>query len=191
MVCDKCGKTFADDAKFCPHCGAEVRQKVMYCTNCGRPLDPSKEFCMGCGKRVREKEHSYKNVNFVEAYKRFWKKGLKFEGRASLSEYWFAILWNVIINMALVLLLVVFTLVAAVVIFGSGENTAAILLITLLACGVYELATLIPTLALTVRRLHDTGKSGFYVLIGLIPFGSIVLLVFLCEQSDPNENEYD
>ncbi|MNZ89121.1 Inner membrane protein YhaI [compost metagenome] len=61
---------------------------------------------------------------------------------------------------------------------------------TILA-GLYSLAILLPSLALVVRRLHDTGRSGWWVLIGFIPLiGFIVLLVFMCTDSDPDTNQY-
>ena len=54
---------------------------------------------------------------------------------------------------------------------------------------IYALALLIPSLAIAVRRLHDTGKSGWMILLGLIPFiGFIILIVFYVQPSDgPNE----
>lgn len=55
----------------------------------------------------------------------------------------------------------------------------------------YALATLIPGIAVGVRRLHDTGKSGWYLLLGLIPcVGGIILLVFFVTAGDVGENEY-
>ena len=55
----------------------------------------------------------------------------------------------------------------------------------------YSLAILIPSIAVVVRRLHDTGRSGWWLLIGLIPvLGSIVLIVFFVLDSEPGENAY-
>jgi uncharacterized membrane protein YhaH (DUF805 family) len=55
----------------------------------------------------------------------------------------------------------------------------------------YGLALFLPGLTVAVRRLHDTNRSGWWVLIGLIPFiGFIVLLVFLVQDSDPGTNQY-
>lgn len=55
----------------------------------------------------------------------------------------------------------------------------------------YALAVLIPSLAVGVRRLHDTGRNGWWLLIGLIPLiGAIVLLVFFFQDSQPGNNEY-
>ena len=60
-----------------------------------------------------------------------------------------------------------------------------------LLSGLYSLAVLLPSLAVTFRRLHDTGRTGAWVLIGLIPFiGAIVLLVFMCTDGQSNDNQY-
>jgi len=57
--------------------------------------------------------------------------------------------------------------------------------------GIYALAMLIPTLAVSVRRLHDTGRSGWWILIVLIPFiGFIVMLVFMVLDGTPGQNQY-
>ena len=57
--------------------------------------------------------------------------------------------------------------------------------------GIYALAVLIPSIAVSVRRLHDTGRSGWWLLIILIPLiGAIVLLVFFLQDSKPGENQF-
>ena len=60
-----------------------------------------------------------------------------------------------------------------------------------LLSGVFSLATLIPTLAVSVRRLHDTGRSGWWLLLSLIPLiGAIVLLVFFVQDSAAGDNAH-
>jgi uncharacterized membrane protein YhaH (DUF805 family) len=57
--------------------------------------------------------------------------------------------------------------------------------------GIYGLAVLIPGLAVAVRRLHDTGRSGWWLLIGLVPLiGAIVLIVFMATDGEPGDNAY-
>lgn len=56
--------------------------------------------------------------------------------------------------------------------------------------GLYTLAILIPSLAVGVRRLHDTGRSGWWLLISLIPFGVFVLLYFLASEGEAGPNQY-
>ncbi len=100
------------------------------------------------------------------------KKYAVFSGRARRTEYWMFFLFN---------LLIAFVLGAIEGIFkGSG------LLGTL-----YSLAVFIPSLAVGARRLHDTNRSGWWLLISLIPLiGVIILIVFLVQDSQPGENKY-
>ncbi|MDO9008347.1 MAG: DUF805 domain-containing protein [Thiobacillus sp.] len=101
-----------------------------------------------------------------------------FKGRARRKEYWFFILFNLIASLLLTL-----------VDFMTGSLDAELGMGLL--SGLYSLAILIPSLAVTVRRLHDTGRTGWWLLIGLIPLiGAIVLLVFMLLDSQPNDNEY-
>lgn len=101
-----------------------------------------------------------------------------FKGRARRKEYWFFILFNLIASLLL-------TLVDFMT--GSLDTELGMGLLS----GLYSLAILIPSLAVTVRRLHDTGRTGWWLLIGLIPLiGAIVLLVFMLLDSQPNDNEY-
>lgn len=82
---------------------------------------------------------------------------------------------------------VLFSLIVSIIL----TIVEAILGVSSVLTGLYSLAVLLPTLAVSVRRLHDTGRSGWWLLIGLIPLiGGIILLVFSCMDSDPNENQY-
>ncbi len=105
------------------------------------------------------------------------KKYAVFSGRARRKEYWMFALVNVII--AFVLGLIDGVIGAAL---GSDQS----LLSTL-----YTLAILIPSLAVGVRRLHDTGRSAWWLLICLVPIiGPIALLVFLVQDSQHGDNQY-
>lgn len=94
-----------------------------------------------------------------------------FSGRARRSEYWYFFLFNALFLIVLAIL-------------------SAITGIFFLFYIVYIIAMIIPSLAVAVRRLHDTGKSGWLVLLGLIPLGGLVLLVFYCIEGDRGPNEY-
>lgn len=101
-----------------------------------------------------------------------------FEGRARRREYWFYALFVVIIS-------VVLNIVDRV----TGTYNA--MYETGLLGGLFALAVLIPSLAVGARRLHDTGRSGWWLLIGLIPLvGAIVLIVFFVIDSQPGTNAY-
>ena len=101
-----------------------------------------------------------------------------FTGRARRKEYWFFVLFNAIFAIAAMILDNVLGL--AIKDVGYGPLYL-----------VYAFATLIPGLAVLVRRLHDTGKSGWYIFLGLIPcVGGIILLVFAATDGDAGENEF-
>jgi uncharacterized membrane protein YhaH (DUF805 family) len=101
-----------------------------------------------------------------------------FSGRARRKEYWYFFLFNIII-----------TVVLAVVdgVTGTLSPEAGIGLLG----SIYALAVLIPAIAVAVRRLHDTDRSGWWLLISLIPLiGAIVLIVFFATDSNPGNNQY-
>ncbi len=100
------------------------------------------------------------------------KKYAVFDGRARRKEYWMYTLFNTIIYIAVAIL---------GFLLGAGDTLIWI----------YALAVLLPGLGVTIRRLHDTDRSGWWVLISLVPFiGSIVLLVFLVLDGSPGQNQY-
>jgi uncharacterized membrane protein YhaH (DUF805 family) len=105
------------------------------------------------------------------------KKYAVFEGRARRTEYWMFFLVNVVIA-------IVLAIIDTAVGLRSGMGVG--LLGTL-----YSLAVLLPGLAVGVRRLHDTARSGWWLLLALIPLvGPIVLLVFMATDGTPGANSY-
>jgi uncharacterized membrane protein YhaH (DUF805 family) len=105
-------------------------------------------------------------------------KYAQFSGRARRREYWMFFLFSALVAIAL-------TIVDAI----TGTLSAAAG--TGLLGGLYSLAVLIPGLALTIRRLHDTDRSGWWLLIALVPvIGAIVLLVFMCLDSVPGDTRH-
>jgi uncharacterized membrane protein YhaH (DUF805 family) len=107
-------------------------------------------------------------------------KYAQFDGRARRAEFW----WFSLVNMGFI-----FTIaILAVVLASASETLAGIGALTYL---VYMLAMIVPSLAVAVRRLHDTGKSGAMYLLILIPLvGSIILLVFFATDGDRMANKY-
>lgn len=113
----------------------------------------------------------------MEWYLAAFKKYSDFTGRARRKEYWMFALFSSIFS------------IAAGVLDGliGSDFMGSYGILTML----YGLAVFIPSLALTVRRLHDVGKSGAYIFIGLIPLvGAIWLLVLVCTDSQPQDNQY-
>ncbi len=106
------------------------------------------------------------------------KKYAVFSGRAHRKEYWYFVLFNILISIGLSLLDGAIGTVNADTGYG-------------LLGSIYSLSILIPSLAVLVRRLHDTSRSAWWILIGLVPvIGWIVLLVFAVQDSHPGQNQY-
>lgn len=104
---------------------------------------------------------------YIDAFKNY----VNFKGRARRKEYWMFVLFNFIVAIVLSII-------------------DSLLGITILST-IYSIAVIIPSLALCFRRLHDIGKSGAWILLGLIPLiGEIVLIVFFCTDSQAGENQY-
>ena len=109
-----------------------------------------------------------------------WRKYAVFGGRASRAEFWTFVLFNLVAESALIALdLIVFGTQSPI---GAGAGVFS---------AIYSLAVFLPALGVTIRRLHDVGRTGWWVLIGLVPLlGLIVLVVFCIGDSQPNENRY-
>jgi uncharacterized membrane protein YhaH (DUF805 family) len=110
-------------------------------------------------------------MNFVDAVKSVFGKFATFQGRACRSEYWYFYLFYMLVY-----------IVAAVIDAVTGIPVLSL---------IFALVVMIPFLALTVRRLHDTDRSGWWVLIGLIPLiGAILLLVWFCTRGTTGDNRF-
>jgi uncharacterized membrane protein YhaH (DUF805 family) len=106
------------------------------------------------------------------------RKYADFNGRARRSEYWFFVLFTAIVSVVGSVLDAIFGVRS-----GAYGGTGPIQ-------GLLQLALLVPGLAVGARRLHDTGRSGWWLLIGLIPIvGWIVLIVFFVQDGQP-DNQY-
>ena len=111
-------------------------------------------------------------MTFAEAVRSVLNKYADFNGRARRSEYWY---WT----LAVILGYLVIAILSAVL----GKLGTILLVLAVLA-------VVLPGLAVAVRRLHDTGRSGWWLLLGIVPFGGIVILVFECMDSTPGDNAY-
>ena len=95
-----------------------------------------------------------------------------FSGRARRQEFWMFFLFNLIIC-------IVLAIIEGIIGLPGVLN------------GLYELAILLPAIALSMRRLHDTDRSGWWLLIGFVPLiGAIVLLIFFCIEGTRGDNQY-
>jgi uncharacterized membrane protein YhaH (DUF805 family) len=114
--------------------------------------------------------------SIMEWYLKVLRQYVDFAGRARRKEYWMFTLVNVIISIVL----------------ASIDSVLEISVLTVGILGlIYSLTVLLPNLAVSVRRLHDTGRSGWWLLIGLIPLiGTIVLIVFFATEGELQPNAY-
>ncbi len=140
MYCKKCGKQIKDGASFCAECGASQKEESII------PINDAKH-----------KPHNG-SVDFEDAIKLFFINFTDFSGRASKSEFWYAWLFNLLVNIILMFIPIIGFLVS--------------------------LGLLLPMISLSVRRLHDIGKSGWNYLLILVPFAGIALIVWACYDSE-------
>ena len=105
-------------------------------------------------------------MNFTESIKQCLSSYANFKGRATRSEYWNFVLFAIIVYILAFL-------------FSYELYVVAVL------------GLIIPTLAAAVRRLHDGGRSGWNLLWSFVPFGSIVILIWLTKPSEVGTNKYD
>lgn len=111
------------------------------------------------------------------AVERVFSKYFVFRGRATRSEYWYFVLFLGLINLLI-------SAVAPLIDPKSETGLAAFVFVV-------ELVLLVPYIAVTVRRLHDTNRSGWWLFIWLIPvLGPVVLLVFTLQKSDIKANRF-
>ena len=116
-------------------------------------------------------------MDFMTAVRTCLSKYVGFSGRARRSEFWYFFLFTFLVG-------VVTTALDAVL--GTGYEAGGGLLNTL-----GSLVLILPSLAVAVRRMHDTGRSGWWLLIGFIPIvGWILLIVWYCTDTEPGDNQY-
>ena len=164
MFCEHCGNLLPDRAKFCDSCGAPVKKEEP-----APELVPSAPVYTPQPYGQMETASSFygprPSVTFLQAIELFFRNYANFSGRSRRSEYWYASLFTVIVNLLFSAILPDLT-------------------------GLLTLALLVPNTAITVRRLHDIGKSGWWYFINFVPLvGGIWMLVYMCRDSE-GENQW-
>jgi uncharacterized membrane protein YhaH (DUF805 family) len=117
----------------------------------------------------------------MEWYRMVWQKYAQFDGRSRRKEYWMFTLINFLVYVALI--------ACILVAYFAAQSTAAGIAFGVICC-LYGLAAIIPGLAVTVRRLHDIGRTGWWLLICLVPGGGLVIFVFSVLEGTPGPNGY-
>ena len=102
----------------------------------------------------------------MEEYKKFWRNYTNFSGRSTRKDFWMAVLFNFVVSMILSF-------------------------ISVRLSGIFTALTIVPSLAIAFRRLHDTNRSGGWIFINVLPFiGSIIYLIFMVSSSVDEGNNY-
>ena len=159
---------------FCSKCGKQIGNEVKFCPYCGNAVNGTKpnngaaEKAKNFFAEMQAHADDLKGpepVDFVKAIKLFFLYALNFKGRSSRSEYWWGYLFNVLASTALTMIPVI--------------------------GGLLGFAMMVPGIAISIRRMHDIGKSGWHLLMGMIPLaGPIIVLVYACTASQTEANQW-
>ena len=148
---------------FCPYCGQQTPDNAKFCANCGAQMTPA-------AQQPYYQQRAYAapgggSVGFIEAIRLFFVNYVNFTGRARRSEYWWSVLFLFLVGMVASIL----DYLIDAQVFGT----------------IVSLGTLLPSLAISVRRLHDIGKSWPWIFLSLIPLaGGMIMIVLFCRESD-------
>ena len=160
------------DEMYCSSCGSIIKQRAEICVKCGvRVSTPPLPSTLSATLTNTSSTGATRKGETVNWYVEVIKKYAVFGGRARRKEYWYFFLFS---TLASIILAVADRVTGT---FSPQVGTG-------LLGGLYTLAVLIPSIAVGVRRMHDTDRSGWWLLL------PIVNLVFLCQDSRPGENQY-
>lgn len=220
MFCHNCGQQLAEGTSVCPVCGAAVadsqqptytqqpqqgyaQQQQPY-TQQPSYTQPQQGYQQqgyqqppytqpqqgyqqpGYGQQPMMPMQANPAPSFIDCIKLFFKNYTNFSGRSRRAEYWYVVLFNAAVSFGISIFSSILT-----AIFRGSDAVQVISIIFSVITIIWELACLVPSLALCVRRLHDIGKGGIYLLFILIPIaGPIILLVWYTKDSIPTPNEF-
>ena len=157
----------------------------MFCPKCGNLLNDNEKYCRSCGAKIERDESSESKVNapcdhphrttelppvtLGEAFWLFFSRYTDFRGRSRRSEFWGAQLFLIVVEVIMRL------------VFRDGGIIPSL----------WSLVTFLPGLSISIRRLHDVGKSWVWYLWNLLPVaGQIILLVQYCTDGEPHANAW-
>ena len=186
MICHNCGQEIADSNTVCPHCGTAVSASAAPGAEpvAAQPASqPAAEPAQQPYAQQGNAQQPNPAPSFFYCVKLFFKNFVNFSGRSRRAEYWYWVLFRVVVQLVFGVLAGVLSALS----YGSSVFAGIISA----AFSLWALVCILPGLALNVRRLHDIGKSGVNILFGLIPIaGFIILLVWAVRDSNPEPNQY-
>jgi len=185
MFCGNCGKEVKPGAAFCTHCG--VKKGAVMTAVPEQQMPPQEEPAPSIGQPGMHAQSGSapKSVNPWQHFCNVLKKYAVFKGRARRAEFWFfALFYTIFYFIYYSMLALIFFVIS---LFENddelvliGENETVLIVLGLL--GLFYLAMLLPGLAVWVRRIHDTGKSGWFILVPIYGF----ILCFMKGTPGPN-----
>lgn len=193
IKCSECGHMISDKAVSCPQCGAPVEKKIQ-CTECGEFVFDNSVDCPNCGcpleKKMESKTNSYRATKSVKSYiasknKKLdkiieicvFQKFAQFSGRATREEFWYFFFCYM------------FFLIGAVCSFSTSKDGIHPIMIKSLIT-IFNVGLFIPSISVSIRRLHDVNKSGWNMLWLFLPvIGIIILIIYWLQKSD-KDNQY-
>ena len=162
MYCRNCGSVIGSNLPECAVCGSLRGGGTSYCQECGTPTQAAACICARCGCELRASldDGTMPISTFGEAVKSCFRKYATVRGRANRVEFW---MWWLFVLIATAFVVVGWLMLPVVI---------------------------IPTICVTARRLHDTGRSGWWLLLGLIPIANLYLIYLLAQRGEKGSNRY-
>ena len=184
-------------AKYCTDCGKSIPEYMRYCPQCADKRG-IKTTVVKRENVEQEKEEPCGRCNFITAYIRMFKKFHTAKGRSRRSEYWYIYIIDLIFKYLFATGTIYainnsreqVELLPGYYAMVSSDTTWLLLVIFVIISLVYSLTIKWAIICLTVRRLHDVGKRGWWCFLKLSLIGEIVLAVFLAKDSQVGRNMY-